>query len=187
MSVESIQDLFDLLAQRGSGRYGLSGVNQLEHALQSAALAQSEGADDALVIAALFHDIGHLQTPEDSDLAADGIDDRHEVTGAALLQRLFGSAVAEPVRLHVEAKRLLCAREPDYYDGLSEDSRRSLVLQGGPMDEETAERFLAEPAATAAIQLRRYDDRAKIRGLEVPPLASYQDLADRLMLEGAIT
>ena len=121
------------MQNRGNGRYGLSAVSQLEHALQSAALAAERNLGDEIVVAALFHDLGHLLVGRDVDLASQGIDDVHEETGARTLERLFGCGVAEPVRLHVAAKRYLCGVNPAYYDKLSEDSRQSLALQGGPM------------------------------------------------------
>src|SRR5262245_3612498 len=117
----TIDDIFDLMAHRGTGRYGLSAVSQLEHALQSAALAAQRHLGDDLVIAGLFHDLGHLLIGEDSNLAEQGVDDLHEETSARVLDKLFGSSVAEPVRLHVAAKRYLCAVNPAYHDRLSAD------------------------------------------------------------------
>ena len=182
MTIAAVDRLFTRLAERGTGQYGLSDVSQLEHALQSAMLAEANGADDALVIAALFHDIGHLFTDTDQALADRGIDDRHEVAGARTLGLAFGPEVADPVRLHVAAKRYLCTVEPDYFDRLSADSVRSLELQGGTMD--TAERaaFEAEPGHQAAISLRRIDDAAKVTGLETPALEDYRRMAEGLAM-----
>jgi [1-hydroxy-2-(trimethylamino)ethyl]phosphonate dioxygenase len=177
-----VDDLFLLLDNRGQGRYGLSDVSQLEHALQSAALAAEAGREGTLVLAALFHDIGHLVPEADVALADRGIDDRHETVGAGLLEDVFGPAVADPVRLHVRAKRFLCARESDYTMKLSEDSRRSLALQGGAMTAEEAAAFEAAPGAAAAVVLRRLDDRAKVPGCRVPSLVAYRDLAFGLRL-----
>lgn len=177
-----VDDLFLLLENRGGGRYGLSDVSQLEHALQSAALAAEAGREGTLVLAALFHDIGHLVPEADVALADRGIDDRHETVGAGMLEDVFGPAVADPVRLHVRAKRFLCARESGYALKLSEDSRRSLALQGGAMTAEEAAAFEITPGAAAAVALRRIDDRAKVPGYRVPPLAAYRDLAFGLRL-----
>jgi [1-hydroxy-2-(trimethylamino)ethyl]phosphonate dioxygenase len=180
----STDRLFQLVQERGGGRYGLSGVTQEQHALQSAALATKRGLSEALVIAALFHDIGHLFMAEDVNLAQQGVDDLHEETSAAALETLFGKDVAEPVRLHVAAKRYLCAVNPAYYDKLSEDSRRSLVLQGGPMSATEVAAFDHLPHRAAALALRLIDDEAKIPGLSTPPLEAYRETAARLERAG---
>lgn len=132
MTQDPIASIAALLEKKGSRRYGLAAVSQLQHALQAALLAEQSGGDAALVTAALLHDIGHMVHGLGEDPAAAGVDDRHEELGRAYLATLFGPAVTEPVRLHVAAKRYLCATEPDYFDTLSPDSVRSLALQGGP-------------------------------------------------------
>jgi phosphonate degradation associated HDIG domain protein len=180
MPLNSVDEFFERLERRGHGAYGLSSVSQLEHALQSAALAERRGLSDALVIAALFHDIGHLRTATDEALADRGIDDRHEHAGAAILARVFGPAVSEPVRLHVAAKRYLCTVEADYFDRLSADSVRSLALQGGKMDAAGVAAFEAEPHFAAGVALRRIDEEAKVPGLAVPGLEHYRERATRL-------
>jgi predicted HD phosphohydrolase len=172
--------LFDLLARRGAGQYGLSAVNQIEHALQSAALAAQRDFGDELIIAALFHDAGHLFVGEDVNLAEQGVDDMHEQAGARILERLFGRNVAEPVRLHVAAKRYLCGSNPDYYDKLSEDSRESLALQGGPMSAAEIAEFDRLEHRAAALALRVIDDEAKVAGLATPGLETYRATAARL-------
>ena len=121
-----------LFATRGRALYFGEAVSEAEHALQSAALARADGAGDTLVVAALLHDVGHLLHGLGEDLAERGLDGRHEEVGHAWLSDYFGPAVAEPVRLHVAAKRYLCAVEPAYLTGLSPASRQSLGLQGGP-------------------------------------------------------
>jgi [1-hydroxy-2-(trimethylamino)ethyl]phosphonate dioxygenase len=172
-----INALFERLINQGAGRYGLSEISQFDHALQTAALAMEESAEGAFVLAALFHDIGHLVPETDVALAERGVDDRHEVVGARMVAAVFGPEVASPVRLHVEAKRYLCAREPDYLASLAPDSVQSLILQGGIMMDEEVQTFLALPGARQAIALRRIDDKAKIRGKRVPPLSEYCELA----------
>jgi predicted HD phosphohydrolase len=178
------EDLFELMGRRGMGRYGLSAVSQLEHALQSAALANERGLGDAIVIAALFHDVGHLLVGEDVNLAGEGIDDKHEETSADILERIYGAGVAEPVRLHVAAKRYLCAANPDYCAKLSEDSRESLALQGGPMSAGERAAFDRLPHRAAALALRLIDDEAKVEGLATPGLETYRPLAARLEAAG---
>jgi phosphonate degradation associated HDIG domain protein len=162
-----------LIEGKGEGRYGLSAVNQREHALQAAWLAERSGSDGALIVAALLHDIGHMVHELGENPAAEGVDDRHEQIGYDLLRHYFRPEVTEPVRLHVAAKRYLCAAEPDYFARLSPDSVLSLSLQGGPMDEQEAEIFAAQPYARAAVQLRRFDGAAKVKGLITPTVAHF--------------
>jgi phosphonate degradation associated HDIG domain protein len=163
----------DIIDGKGHRLYGLSAVNQRAHALQAAWMAEQDGHDAALITACLLHDIGHMVHDLGEDPAAKGIDDQHEALGAAWLDRWFGPDVTEPIRLHVAAKRYLCGTEPDYFATLSPDSVRSLALQGGPMTEAEAAAWRANPHAEAAIILRRYDERAKVRGLETPDVAHF--------------
>jgi phosphonate degradation associated HDIG domain protein len=172
-----IDELFERLGSLGSQRYGLEPVSQLEHALQCAHLAQSEGAHDELIGAALLHDIGHLMQDDLHEAAPED----HAVVGAALLSTWFGPALAEPVSLHAQAKRYLVATEPTYYSGLSVASRRSLRWQGGAMTPEQAEAFCRHPYAKYALRLRVWDDRAKDRGAVVPRLNHYRTLLERLL------
>src|SRR5262245_2923398 len=149
-------------------------VTQLEHALQCAWLAEREGAEDPLVVAALVHDIGHLLCGFDEDTISPEEDGKHEARGQEWLTLFFGLEVSEPVRLHVEAKRFLCSMDPDYQASLSNASRRSLALQGGTMTDEEVAKFKSELYADAAIRLRRWDDQAKVPGLTTPKLAHYE-------------
>lgn len=158
---------------KGHRLYGLSAVNQRAHALQAARLAEQAGCDAALIAACLLHDIGHMVHDLGEDPAAAGIDDRHEDLGHAWLSRWFAPAVTEPVRLHVAAKRYLCAAEPDYFSKLSSDSVRSLALQGGPMPPDEMAAWRANPYAEAAATLRRFDEAAKVKGLETPNVAHF--------------
>ncbi len=162
-----------LYAERGRRRYG-EGVAQLEHALQAARLAERDGAHSALITAALLHDVGHLLDKRGEDAAERGLDTRHEAIGAGWLRRHFGEAVAAPVRLHVPAKRYLCAVAPGYAEALSPASRQSLRLQGGPMSRREAADFEAQPYAAAAVRLRRWDDAAKRVGAVTPDFAHFR-------------
>lgn len=162
-----------LLLEKGTGMYGLADVRQVQHALQAAWLAEREGKPASLITAALLHDIGHMVHDLGENPAAEGIDDRHEDVGEAWLAQMFGPDVTEPVRLHVAAKRYLCAAEADYFSRLSADSIQSLQLQGGPMSAAEMAAFRANPHADAAVQLRRYDEGAKVKDLETPPVAHF--------------
>lgn len=175
MKLARIRAWFD---EAGAMPYAGEAVTQLEHACQSAAQAQSAGAVNSLIAAALLHDIGHMANPQDAASAVSGIDARHEVLAARLLADLFGPEVIEPIRLHVRAKAWLCATEPGYAESLSPVSQRSLALQGGPLSPEEAADFLHTPFATDAIALRRWDDQAKIRGTLTPPLEHFLDIAE---------
>jgi len=170
-----------LLEDKANGAYGLSGVNQQQHALQAAWLAERDGHPDALVVAALLHDIGHMVHELGENPAARGIDARHEEVGQEFLAAHFGPEVTEPVRLHVAAKRYLCATEADYFAKLAPDSVRSLALQGGPMSAEEVAAFEALPQYAEAVQLRRYDEQAKVKGLETPPVAHFMPAVRRCL------
>ena len=162
------------MRQRGGAAYFGESVSQLEHALQTAWLATRAGSPRDLVLAALLHDVGHLLHDLPESAAADGVDTRHEIAGYEWLLARFGPAVAEPVRYHVAAKRYLCRVEHTYYARLSPVSMQSLHLQGGPFTEDEARAFESLRYWREAVMLRRWDDEAKIPGLEVPALEIYQ-------------
>lgn len=167
-----LNQLKQLLQTRGAEQYTGEPVSHLEHARQTAAFAQRSGATPSLVAAALLHDIGHLLSGLSGTPSAQGHDDRHEVIAAEALSRLFAAEVTGPIRLHVAAKRRLCV-EARYLKALSEDSLRSLTLQGGVFAPKEAAAFDATPHAQAALQLRRWDDAAKRPGVEVGSLDDY--------------
>jgi phosphonate degradation associated HDIG domain protein len=177
MSADTVEAIFELYERNGPRHYG-EGVSQLDHALQCAHLATADGAGDSLVAAALLHDVGHLLQSEDA-LAAER-DDRHERRGAAALRSLFGPDVVQPIALHVAAKRYLCAVEAGYEVGLSEASRLSLRLQGGPLSARQAARFETGPYFSQALRLRRYDEAGKGDAADCRPLRAYSDLLHRL-------
>ncbi len=169
----SLPDIVGLFETRGHARYDGEPVTQLEHALQSAHLAEREGADSALIAASLLHDLGHLLHDVGGTPTQQGLDDLHQYRCLPFLRALFGPATLEPIRLHVDAKRFLCAREPGYLEALSPDSRRSLQLQGGVFDSAQASAFEALPYAQDAVRLRRWDDTAKCADAKTPDLAHY--------------
>ena len=172
------------LFERWGARLYDDRVAQLDHALQCASLAEQAGAPDALIVAALLHDIGHLielerATGRMGDLT---VDRHHEAIASEALAGLFPAEVIAPVSLHVEAKRYLCAVDPGYHDTLSEGSVRSLVTQGGPMSADEVARFERHPASDAAADLRRWDDAGKVTGLHVAALDHFLPLLHRLAL-----
>ncbi|MGZ3399472.1 MAG: HD domain-containing protein [Caulobacteraceae bacterium] len=172
----SLEALERLNAERAGAAYG-EGVSQLEHALQCAVLAETEGAAPSLVAAALLHDVGHLYENEADALE---IDRRHEISGAQALKGLFGEAVRAPIALHVAAKRWLCLKEPGYVEALSPASKRTLDLQGGVFDPGEAQAFERLPHWREAVALRRWDDLGK------RPEPSGRTFADYLPLLRAI-
>lgn len=161
-------DVFDLYRQYGDLQYAGEPVTQLAHAWQCYALARQQGAGRDLQLAAFFHDLGHLFQRGEGSPTALGIDDRHEAIGASYLRPLCPESVYAPIALHVDAKRYLVSAEPSYAAQLSEDSVRSLALQGGPMHAEEIAEFLSRPWAEEAIALRRWDELAKEAGRPMP-------------------
>ncbi len=171
----SVDEIIALFEDRGGSLYGGEPVTQLQHALQSAALAENSGAPAALIVAALLHDVGHLLHDLPDTAPDDGIDDHHESSGGNYLRDIMPDAVIQPIRLHVPAKRYLCAVDPSYASTLSEPSVVSLNLQGGPMDDDEVKAFQAEPFSSDAVRLRRWDDEAKVPDLVTPPLSHFAD------------
>ncbi len=159
MDSESVVQLY---ASLGSKQYAGEAVNQIEHASQCGRLAANAGVGPSLQLAAWLHDIGHLIADLPGSPSADGIDDGHEYLGAAALKKIWGDEVAEPVRLHVLAKRFLVTTKAAYRDKLSADSIRSLALQGGPMGYEELIAFRANPYGEQAVAIRVWDDLAKL-------------------------
>ncbi|MDQ6639255.1 MAG: HD domain-containing protein [Pseudomonadota bacterium] len=193
-----------LFAHHGAAQYSGEPVTQLEHALQTAHLAEQSEASDELVTACLLHDLGHLlyvHAPTVAPLPAPGagaagvgaarrpaveqgetptlrgIDDTHQYFALPFLRSLFADAVLDAIRLHVDAKRYLCQVDGGYYQRLSADSKRSLALQGGVFDPAGAAAFLAQRGARDAVLLRQWDDRAKQADLATPSLAHFLDRA----------
>jgi phosphonate degradation associated HDIG domain protein len=175
----SFDDIERLFAERGHEQYTGEPVTQLEHALQSAALGEAEGADDALVTAALLHDLGHLLHDLGETPTERGIDDVHQYRALPFLRGFFGDDVLGAIRLHVDAKRYLCATRPEYFASLSADSKRSLALQGGIFDTHQAQAFIAQPGAPGAVRVRIWDDLAKAEGMATPTLAHFLERARR--------
>jgi phosphonate degradation associated HDIG domain protein len=159
-----------LFTSQGAALYGGEQITQLEHALQSAMLAEEAGESPVMILAAMLHDVGHFFEADFDRALETEVDGRHEHIGAKYLSRWFGPEVTEPIRLHVAAKRFLCATRPMYLASLSEASIHSLELQGGPMSEAEVQAFRGLPFAAQAVRLREYDDQAKLVGLTTPGL-----------------
>jgi len=175
-------DVLEVLERRGAMAYLGEPVAVVDHLLQCADLAAAAGEPPSLVAACLLHDIGWLlaETSREGRDRAEQPGHDHAERGAARLAELFPPAVCEPVRLHVEAKRWLVAVEPGALERLSAESRRTLVLQGGPFEPREAEAFRGRALSGDAVRLRRYDDAAKEPGRACPPLSAYVELLDEL-------
>ena len=178
-----------LLAMRGSAArsYGGEAVTELAHALQCADLARMAGADEELQLACLLHDVGRYavdqslivdkkhRDPATTSRSARG----HGELGSELVAPWVPERIAWCIRMHAQAKRYLCAIEPVYHDGLSAGSKRTLVIQGGVMTPDEAERFAAKPWAKDAVALRRWDDQAKVVGKATSALEDWEPLLRR--------
>jgi len=169
--VAAIEAIAELFAGPGARDYLGEAVTIGEHMRQAGALAEAAGAPAPLVAAALLHDVGHLRSESDA---------RHGSGGARWLSQWFGPAVTEPVRLHVEAKRYLCATEPGYSGLLSPESVRTLARQGGPMTPDQVAAFEARPCARDAVAVRRWDDEAKDPAVTPPEFAHFAALLTSL-------
>ena len=180
----SIPEIVQLLGSRATTWYGQEAVSQLDHALQCAHLAELANEAPETVVAALLHDLGHMLSAERTPLpdrdALPAKDDLHQFVALPFLRALFPDAVLEPIKLHVDAKRYLCAVDAGYWESLSVASKHSLDLQGGRYDEAQLQAFEDLTFYAEAVRLRRYDDLAKIPGQVTPQLAHFADLMARV-------
>ncbi|EJT84493.1 metal dependent phosphohydrolase [Pseudomonas putida S11] len=175
-----IDSTFALYERHGSDDYIGEAITQLEHMSQAAQLAMAEGFDDEVVLAAFFHDIGHL-CGGDASMGGYGVVS-HERIGAEYLRRCgFGERMARLVQYHVEAKRYLTLRQPGYYQRLSEASRRTLEYQGGVMSEDEADVFERDPLFEVSLRMREWDERAKEIGVPVVDLDGLKQRALALL------
>jgi phosphonate degradation associated HDIG domain protein len=177
-------DILALYESRGTQAYFGERVSTAEHSLQAAHFARAEAAPEALVVAALLHDIGHLLEDVPDAIEEWTLDARHEEVGARWLARRFDAAVCEPVRLHVPAKRYLCATDASYFARLSAASVHTLKLQGGPMSAREVMHFESQPFWRQALRVRRWDDQGKVAGLKTLALPDYAPLIERVAAGG---
>lgn len=191
MIIAPVGAIAELFGSAGAREYLGEPVTVAAHLLQAGALAEAAGAPPALVAAALLHDVGHLRgadpsvaEPSGRELMA-GNDNRHGARGAAWLAQWFPPAVTEPVRLHVAAKRYLCAVEPSYFALLSQASVYTLSVQGGPMTDAEAREFAAHPYAADAVAVRRWDDQAKDPAAVVPDFEHFRPLLAELAAQSS--
>ena len=169
-----IDEIFRVFSEYGAEEYLGERVSMTEHMLQSAYAAEQDGAPPQLIAAALLHDYGHFIHEFPADAADHGVDTQHEEVAHAFLSGHFGPEIAESIRMHVAAKRYLCATDLSYLSELSPASVHSLNLQGGPYSPDEVAEFEMSPYARDAVRLRRYDDIGKVEGLETPDLEHYR-------------
>jgi phosphonate degradation associated HDIG domain protein len=177
---DPLTDIHQLYLTKGRVAYDGEDVSQLEHALQTATMALQNDQKDAMIVACLLHDIGHLISNKPGDKLL--TDQRHEYKALSFLQQFFGPEVTEPIRLHVEAKQYLCFADSNYWQDLSATSKLSLESQGGIFSANQAAQFLANPYAKDAIKLRHWDDRAKVVGLCTPDFETFTPYIKNLLI-----
>jgi phosphonate degradation associated HDIG domain protein len=171
-------EIFGMYESYGDTEYAGEKISQLEHMVQSAELAEEQGYDEEVILAAFLHDIGHIcvAAQEGNGMDGYGIIDHEEVGADFLLQRGFAKRLVRLVESHVEAKRYLTVKDPSYYDQLSEASKKTLEYQGGPMTEEEAAAFEQYPLFDLIIQMRKWDELAKIEDKPLPDLLHYREM-----------
>jgi phosphonate degradation associated HDIG domain protein len=174
-----VEEIFSLYENHGASDYIGEPVTQIEHMCQAAELAEEEGYDDEVILAAFFHDIGHLCEfimPVENMEGVGVLD--HESIGQDYLEaKGFSKRISKLVRSHVEAKRFLTFKFPDYYEKLSEASKKTLEHQGGRMNAEEAMLFESDPMYDDYIKMRTWDDQAKVVGKKLPSLQKYKEMA----------
>lgn len=175
-ALKTAEKIIGIFRTKGGDNYAGEEITQLEHACQAAQLAEQQGFDDEVILAAFLHDLGHLLS-EDSEDDMDGFGVKnHEAVGADFLkQHGFSERVATLVNAHVEAKRYLCFANKRYYDNLSEASKMTLLFQGGPMNAEEAAAFEENPLKNLIIRMRTWDEEAKVIDVPVPDLEIYKE------------
>ncbi|MGZ8523113.1 MAG: phosphonate degradation HD-domain oxygenase [Chitinophagaceae bacterium] len=180
-SVEVVQVATEIMAmyhKHGGEEYAGEKVSQLEHMVQAAQLAQQQGFDDEVILAAFLHDIGHIceAAQGDNEMGGYGIKSHEEIAARYLAEKGFSKKIIRLVQSHVDAKRYLTCRYPDYFEQLSAASKKTLEYQGGKMTEEEAAVFEKDPLFSLIIQMRRWDEQAKIEGQSLPRLDYYHQL-----------
>ncbi|MCY1413318.1 HD domain protein [compost metagenome] len=176
-----VDEVFALYQRHGDVDYIGEPVSQIEHMSQAAQLALAEGYDDEVVLAAFFHDIGHICESDTGDMGGYGVVS-HERVGADYLRRCgFSERMARLVEYHVQAKRYLTLKDPGYFERLSEASRRTLGYQGGVMTVEEAEAFEQDPLCEVSLRMRQWDELAKEMAVPVIDLQVLKGKAERLL------
>jgi len=177
-ATKTADEIMQLYQNHGGSEYAGEKVSQLEHMVQAAQLAEEKGFDEEVILAAFLHDIGHIAEQERGENEMDGFGLKdHEAIGAKfLLEKGFSSKIARLVGSHVNAKRYLTRKDPEYYNQLSEASKRTLIFQGGMMSEQEAEQFEEDPLFSEIVLMRKWDEQAKIQNKLLPDLNRYRTM-----------
>lgn len=180
-----VSEIFELYTEHGNADYIGEPVSQLEHMCQAAELAEAEGYNEEIILAAFFHDIGHLCEHIMSVQQMDGygVADHEGLGGNYLRERGFSVEMAQLVESHVNAKRYLTYKYPEYYKKLSDASRVTLQKQGGVMTDQEAAVFETDPLFQLYIKIREWDDKAKLMNKPLPSLEKYKEMAVRLLMK----
>jgi phosphonate degradation associated HDIG domain protein len=178
-------EIIQLYQQYGGSEYAGEKVTQLEHMVQAARLAEQQGYEEEVILAAFLHDIGHIcvAAQEHNAMGDWGIKDHEEVGADYLREKGFSKRLSRLVESHVEAKRYLTWKDPLYYEQLSEASKQTLEYQGGPMLTDEATAFEQHPLFPLIIQMRHWDDLAKVEFVEVGELERYRELIVRHLVD----
>lgn len=171
-------EIMAMYSKHGGEEYAGEKVSQLEHMVQAAQLAEQQGFDEEVILAAFLHDIGHIceAAQGDNEMDGYGIKSHEEIAARYLAEKGFSKKVIRLVQSHVDAKRYLTCRYPEYYEQLSDASKKTLEYQGGKMTDEEAAAFEKDPLFTLIIQMRKWDEQAKIEGQPLPQLEYYHQL-----------
>lgn len=176
-TITEISQLFEI---QGDSEYYGEKVSQYEHAAQAAILAERQGYDEEVQIAAFLHDIGHLfpAQKEEELMEVYGRKDHESVAADWLRERGFSEKIAVLVENHVNAKRYLTFIDEDYFEALSEASKQTLIFQGGRMTEKEAKEFEQNPYFELIIKMRRWDEAAKVEAMKLPRLDHFMDIIE---------
>lgn len=175
-----IEEVFQLYKDYGHHDYIGEPVSQTEHMVLTAMLAEEEGCDDECILAALFHDVGHLVGMKNKMPQMDvwGTTD-HDKIGAYYLKELgFSDKICKLVQNHVLAKRYLVTTNKKYYDNLSTASKETFVHQDGLMNDKELKEFEEDPLKDDYIKFRRWASCSSLKNSRLCtfPLQRYKDL-----------
>ena len=180
----TVEEILSLYQKYGDAEYIGEPVSQLEHMSQSAQLAMKEGFDDEIILAAFFHDIGHICVMKNTENSMEGYGVKsHEKIGADYLRRKgFPEKIARLVENHVQAKRYLTFKYPEYYKNLSDASKKTLEFQGGVMQDEEASDFEKDPLFEISILMRKWDELAKEMHVPIIDLRQLKKIMNKVLV-----
>ncbi|MEP7253177.1 MAG: phosphonate degradation HD-domain oxygenase [Ginsengibacter sp.] len=178
LAIQIADEIMSMYSKHGDEEYAGEKVSQLEHMAQAAQLAKQQAFDEEVVLAAFLHDLGHIceAAQGDNEMDGYGIKSHEKIAARYLAEKGFSKKVTRLVQSHVDAKRYLTCRHPEYYEQLSDASKKTLEYQGGKMTNGEAAAFEKDPLFDMIIQMRKWDEQAKVEGQPLPELAYYHRL-----------